>query len=143
MYTDDPSDGRLRIKISPVDAKKILRHAAEFCEDMRSNSINKGENVTVDLSSFSYEVENFNGDDVFQILAENTTELTEVQFFDRPKPELLQCLFNRNKIKKIQVSDSNDFWRDIPTNSIENLGVYFIQPKKNMTSFKGVCITIQ
>lgn len=127
------------VVVSDEDAKKIVLHAAQHCRSFKAFTALDKENYAIMFGPlFHYKFKSFSTDDVLQILADNMTELTEVQLLQSAKTELMQLFFQKNKIKSITLLDSDDFWRHVPTDGIEKLHVDF-KNGYNFGSFEGVC----
>lgn len=135
----DEEKTELSVMISAEVAKKIELHVVEFCNVLRASIWNEeNREFIITFGPFSYKVENYTLDHIMEFWAKNATELTELEFCKPPKPELLQLFVQRNEIESIKVENSNDFWRDIPTDGIKTLHVEIIDHDKILETFEGV-----
>lgn len=137
--------------VIPVkDAKHIMLRAAEFCNILKvhlSNDLCDASKVCevdvfITFGPFQYELQNVtNIDHLLLSFAEKATELTEVAFSEPPTKELLQLLFEKNKIKNIKIAKvdtCNVFWGDISTDGIDKLDLNIENPCWDFKSFEGV-----
>lgn len=148
----DVGIGRLeyfRSVVVPADnAKKLLRYAAKFCNNLRVSSPipNDREGCRIMFHRpFLYRVENLNVKDAVQFFAENATELKEVDFIELSETNCIEKLLERNKIRKVEICDTVDFWRNSRTDGIEILDIGFeldYEENYNFQSFEGVRVFI-
>lgn len=111
----------------------------DSCHDFNlDDSSCKDEEKFVMFEHYWYKVDNFNSNKFLQLVAENSTQIKKVQFDEPPRIELIKLLFKNNKkIEVLGASDSNGFYRKIPTEGIEKLSLHFEDTYKSR-SFKGV-----
>lgn len=123
--------------IDSLDAYKIVLGAAPFVKVLRAMSSDYKDCPYVLFGTFWYRVEFLETDTVLTLLARKSTEITELCFDFTPNVELLGLLFKNNKIKKVQNVRSETFHQNIPTETIEDLDIQFVNSEK-FRSFKGV-----
>lgn len=139
-----PESFKSSVVVPAVDAKKMLRRAAECVNNLQvftSIPHNREGCVITFQRPFGYEVKNLNAKDAVQFFAENATELTKVEFIKLSETKCIEKLLERNKIKSVEVYDSVDFWRNSSTDGIEILDIGFelgYEGKYNFQSFEGV-----
>lgn len=72
-------------------------------------------------------------------MAKKSTELTQVFVDEPPEIDLLKTLFENNNITTFVLIDDNTGWyRNVPTNTVEELFVYFKKATADFVSFEGV-----
>lgn len=111
--------------ISAEDAQKILLYAAPFVKTLSASVRTSEKKAPIMFGSFVYEILDFNSDAVLKLLAENTTNITKIRFDRQPNLELLKLLIGGNTIKTVELRQSYSFYKDVPTDEIEELKVRF------------------
>lgn len=122
--------------IPTEDATKIAYFAAPFVRILKGTRFFIEYNKLVMFGPFLYKVMGFNDDVIVNLLAKNATGLTEFHFDKEPIP-LIGKLFETNKIKKVMVTDSDDFYRFIKSDDVEDLTLHFADSNQ-IESFEGV-----
>lgn len=126
--------------ITAKDAEKIIRCAAPFVQSLRSTySESNGKQKFIMFGPYWFKVEGLKTYQTIKLLAQKATKITELRCDRAPRVELLQLLFENNKIKKLRVIECTAFYTNIPTEEIEDLDVRFID-RGDFRSFQGVGI---
>lgn len=117
---------------------KIVLCASPFVKTLKVTEESYYLPKIVKLGAYWYEVEYFSRTKMLELLTKKSTEITEFHFVGSVDEKLLACLFRSNKIKKVKAKRSETFYREIPTESVEDLEVHFVYAE-DVESFKGVC----
>lgn len=124
--------------ISAKDAKKIMLRSVDFCKALKVHLWNMNGSFEITFGPFQYKLQDVTIEHTLQFLAEHATEITEIEFCKQPKTELLQLLFAKNEIKRVEIWESKDFWKDVSTDGIEHLDFALNNSDVNLKSFEGV-----
>lgn len=123
--------------ISARDAEKIVRCAAPFIKILIGEAYFTGKEKSVMFGPFLYKVKGFKPDMVLKILAQKATTITEICFDQPPRAPLLKSLFDTNNISKVRFEECDSFYKNVPTDKIEELDVQF-SGSKNIKPWTGV-----
>lgn len=125
--------------ISFEKCEEIVIRAAPFVHILRLPSNSFDEQTFVVFGTYWFKVVGFNSDKTLRLFAQNATQITKVISEDSPNSDQLKLLFATNTIKKLDVYESYDFYKNVPTDGIEELLIRFTEDGM-VASFEGVCI---
>lgn len=147
-----PSDLKSKLKpdernhapfISEKEAKKMVQYAAPFVNVLGVSPfyyLSSGfSNCSVKFGRFVYNVRHFDTYRTLWLLADITTNITELHFDYLPERRYLKLLFKNNNIKTMKCKKQTNFYKDFSTYGIEELGLFF-KNDENLYSFEGVSI---
>lgn len=138
VYSDHFNNEKSNQAILAKDVDKMFCYAGPYIEKLLVKPVERKRDTILSLGPFSYKVKT-KTETTLKMLAKYATKITDIEFSSAAETEILELLFNKNNIKKVDCGSSYAFYEYVSTESVEELSICFDDPD-DVESFEGVRI---